>query len=329
MAKAIDLSGQDFGFLHVIERDFDAQRQHASERQAWWKCECKACGKIKSFRSSVIKKSKSCGCVKNYNPLTEKEKAHLKEMADKNSLDLVGQRFSRLLVLSYAPEQKQVYYNGHHKRTWLCQCDCGNQCYVTTENLRRGDTPSCGCITKENQRKHLKDLSGQRFGHLLVLSFVGTINGNTKYKVRCDCGKEYEVFGNNLTQGNTTSCGCVKESHGETKIRELLTQNNIKFINQKIFPGFKFNDTNGTPKFDFYLPDFHTCIEYDGEQHFSKIFTFDTDETFNQRKQHDIEKNNYCLNNNITLIRIPYTHYSSLSLNDLLPNTSNFIIKKE
>ena len=45
MAKAIDLTGQDFGDLHVIERDYEAQKQHASERQAWWKCECKACGK--------------------------------------------------------------------------------------------------------------------------------------------------------------------------------------------------------------------------------------------------------------------------------------------
>lgn len=42
----------------------------------------------------------------------------------------------------------------------------------------------------------------------------------------------------------------------------------------------------------------------------------------------DKEKNKYCFNNNITLIRIPYTHYNSLCLNDLLEN-SQFIIKKE
>ena len=327
MAKAIDLTNQDFGYLHVIERDYEVQKQHPNERQAWWKCECKACGKIKSFRSSVIRKSKSCGCVKNYGPLTEKAKKHLKEMTQNNSLDLKGQRFSRLLVLSYAPEEKQIYYNGQHKRTWLCQCDCGNQCYVTTENLRRGDTLSCGCITRENRRKQLKDLSGQRFGHLLVLNYIGTINGNSKYKVRCDCGKEYEVFASNLIQGCTTSCGCVKESHGENKIREILTKNNIPYINQKTFFNFNYSDTNGKPRFDFYLPTFNTCIEYDGEQHFSLIFNFDTKEKFELRKKHDIEKNEYCKNNNIILIRIPYTQYSSLTINDLLPDSSKFIIK--
>lgn len=327
MAKAIDLTNQDFGYLHVIERDYEAQKEHASERQAWWKCKCNACGKIKSFRSSVIKKSKSCGCVKDYGPLTEKAKKHLKEMAQNNSLDLTGQRFSRLLVLSYAPEEKQIYYNGKHRRTWLCQCDCGNQCYVTTENLRRGDTPSCGCITRENRRKQLKDLSGQRFGHLLVLNYIGTINGNSKYKVRCDCGKEYEVFANNLIQGCTTSCGCVKESHGENKIKEILTKNNIPYINQKTFSNFNYSDTNGKPRFDFYLPTFNTCIEYDGEQHFSLIFNFDTEEKFELRKKHDLEKNEYCKNNNIILIRIPYTQYSFLTIDDLLPDSSNFIIK--
>ena len=81
------------------------------------------------------------------------------------------------------------------------------------------------------------------------------------------------------------------------------------------------------PKFDFYLPMLNTCIEYDREQHFSKIFNFDTDKSFQQRQQHDIEKNNYCLNNGITLIRIPYIQYSFLNIKDLLPDSSNFIIK--
>lgn len=327
MGKTIDLTNQDFGYLHVIERDYEAQKLHPSERQAWWKCECKACGKIKSFRSSVIKKSKSCGCIKKYSPeVIEKLIERNKQLGIQKKLDLIGQRFTRLTVLEYADEEHQIYYNGRHKVTWKCQCDCGNICYVTTENLRRGDTPSCGCITRENRQKQIKDLTGQKFGHLLVLEYLGSVNHNTKYKVRCDCGKEYEVFANNLIQGCTTSCGCVKESHGENKIRELLTKNNIPYTNQKTFSNFNYSDTNGKPRFDFYLPTLNTCIEYDGEQHFSLIFNFDTEEKFELRKKHDIEKNEYCKNNNIILIRIPYTQYSFLTINDLLPNTSNFKI---
>ena len=330
MAKAQDLTDQHFGALLVLERDYEAQKQHANERQAWWKCKCEACGRIKSMRSSVIKRSKSCGCIRNYSQETiEKLKQRNKENAINKRDDLTGQRFTRLLVLEYADEEHQVYYNGKHKTTWKCLCDCGSICYVTAENLKRGDTPSCGCITKENRRKSLKDLSGQRFGHLTVLNFIGTINGNSRYRVQCDCGKIYEVYANNLIQGYTTSCGCVKESHGEERIRNILIENNIKFINQKIFKDFIFSDTLGTPRFDFFLPDYNTCIEYDGEQHFKPIFNFDTEESFQRRQNHDQEKNNYCFNNNIKLIRIPYTQYNDLIINDLLPQTSKFILKKE
>ena len=329
MAKAIDLTGQKFNHLTVIERDYNAQKQHPNERQAWWKCYCDVCGQTKSLRASIIKKAQTCGCKKNKDKNVRKPiiiKSKNKE--NFKGIDLIGQKFSRLLVLEYADEEHQVYYNNVHKNTWKCQCDCGNICYATTENLRRGDTPSCGCITKENRRKTLKDLSGQKFGHLTVLKFVGTINGNSKYLVQCDCGKIYEIYANNLTQGNTTSCGCIKESHGQQKIREILSTNNINFISQKKFKDFKFNDTNGTPKFDFYLPDKNIIIEYDGEQHFKPVFNFDTEESFKKRQCHDKEKNKYCFDNNITLIRIPYIHYNNLCLDDLLEN-SQFIIKKE
>ena len=40
MAKAIDLTKQYFGDLLVLERDFEAQKIHSNERQAWWKCQC-------------------------------------------------------------------------------------------------------------------------------------------------------------------------------------------------------------------------------------------------------------------------------------------------
>ena len=328
MAKAIDLIGQKFGYLTVLERDFEAQRQHPNERQAWWKCKCEACSQEKSFRASIIKKAKSCGCVREVQTVTEVFKNAMKKQGELKRENLVGQKFTRLLVLEYAEEEKQVYYNGKHKVTWKCQCDCGNIHYATTENLKRGDTPSCGCITKENRRAELKDLSGQKFGHLTVLKWIGTINGNSKYLVKCDCGKEYEIYSSNLTQGNTTSCGCAKESHGEQKIRLILEQNNIIFVNQKSFSDFRYPNTNGIPKYDFYIPSLNILIEYDGEQHFKPIFNWDTKEKFLLRKQYDKLKNEYALSNNFILIRIPYTHYNNITIEDLLLN-SKFKIKGE
>lgn len=327
MAKAINLAGQQFGELIVLERDFEIQKQHPNERQSWWKCKCNACGKEKSLRASIIKKAKTCGCKignkKGMIPIAAIEAAR-----KKNKIDLTGQRFTRLVVLEEADEEHQIYYNGFHRVTWKCQCDCGNIHYATTENLRRGDTPSCGCITKENQRAKLKDLSGQKFGHLTVIKWLGTVNHNSKYWVKCDCGKEYEIFAQNLTQGQTLSCGCTKESHGEIKIRELLIKNNINFINQKSFSDFTYEDTGGKPRYDFYLPDYNILIEYDGEQHFNPVFSWDDEQNFKTRKEHDIIKNNYALNNKYILIRIPYTHYNNIKINDLLYN-SNFIIRRK
>lgn len=345
MAKAIDLTDQTFGALTVLERDFEEQKKHPNERQAWWKCQCSICGNIKSLRASVLKKSQSCGCIRGDRkrgiPMSEDlkiklsnniknsekyQKAMQQQSIDKRE-NLIGNKYTRLTVLEYAEERYQKYYNGHHRTTWKCQCDCGNICYVTSENLKRGDTPSCGCITKENRRASLKDLSGQRYGHLTVLKWIGTIQGNSKYWVKCDCGKEYEIYAQNLTQGSTQSCGCAKESHGERKIRELLLKNNIYFEAQKTFPNFRYNDTNCSPKYDFYLPEKNILIEYDGEQHFKRIPTWDSEEDFNKRQQRDLIKNNFAQQNNIILIRIPYTHYNSIQIEDLLEN-SNFKIKE-
>lgn len=327
MAKAVDLTGQTFGSLIVLERDFETPKKHPNERQAWWRCKCNKCGEIKSFRASVIKKAKTCGCRFDINKGKIPIKA-IEQAKKSNKLDLTGQRFTRLIVLEEAEKEHQVYYNGKHKVTWKCLCDCGNIHYATTETLRRGDTPSCGCITKENRRAQLKDLTGQKFGHLTVLKWLGTFNKNSKYLVKCDCGKEYEIFASNLTQGTTTSCGCSKESHGEQKIRALLIENNIQFENQKSFKDFKYPDTNGIPKYDFFLPQYNILIEYDGEQHFNEIENWGGKEGLIQRQQRDKIKNQYAIQHNYKLIRIPYLYYNNITIQDLL-NNSKFLIKEE
>jgi len=58
-------------------------------------------------------------------------------------IDIVGQRFTRLVVLAFADLDKY-----RHSR-WRCQCDCGRTVIVTADNLRRGGTRSCGCVRRE------------------------------------------------------------------------------------------------------------------------------------------------------------------------------------
>ena len=56
----------------------------------------------------------------------------------------------------------------------------------------------------------------------------------------------------------------------ETKTRQLLTEYNIKFEEQKQFDWLIFKK-RGRMKLDFYLPDYNTAIECQGEQHFYPI----------------------------------------------------------
>ena len=53
------------------------------------------------------------------------------------------------------------------------------------------------------------DLIGKRFGRLTVIEYSGTKHGQCLWKCVCDCGKVKIVYGNNLRNGVTKSCGCL------------------------------------------------------------------------------------------------------------------------
>lgn len=61
------------------------------------------------------------------------------------ALDLVGQTFARLTVLS------QVASTGYGRR-YLVRCECGKTFEAATGHLRSGRTKSCGCLGAENRR---------------------------------------------------------------------------------------------------------------------------------------------------------------------------------
>ena len=77
----------------------------------------------------------------------------------------------------------------------------------------------------------VKDLSGQRFGRLVVVERVANRGTLAMWRCICDCGKETTVYATNLRRGFTKSCGCYRrecelkrveeqvKTHGETKTR--------------------------------------------------------------------------------------------------------------
>lgn len=247
--------------------------------------------------------------------ISSKYDINIDHFISKQTTNLIGQRFGKLVV------KKKVLSNGHGAR-WLCECDCGNYCEVDANHLKRNEIQSCGCYRKEqiseyNLTTKLIDLTGQRFGKLTVLYRGPNKGEQPTWICKCDCGTiTHPIMGGNLRGGMTKSCGCLV-SQGELKIREIFQANNIKFKTQVSFLDCFYKDLL---RFDFGVYDeednLQYLIEYQGVQHYQEMnWTKDTLET---RKMRDNIKVEYCKKNNIPLLIIPYTKYSTLSINDLI-----------
>lgn len=181
-----------------------------------------------------------------------------------------------------------------------------------------------GLIGKETKRIKTNqiDLTGKIYGMWRVLqkTQLRGASGSIYWKCQCQCGTIKNVLSHNLVNGASLSCGGHNNvSKGNYKISQLLLQSKIPYETQKKFETCK--DKTYLP-FDFYVNNQY-LIEYDGKQHYEKINFFDYDYTH----KHDLIKSNWCKQSNIPLIRIPYTHFDNLSINDLLLETSNFIQK--
>jgi hypothetical protein len=69
------------------------------------------------------------------------------------------------------------------------------------------------------------DLTGRRFGRLVVISKSLGPSRYRKWICCCDCGKEVMVIGNNLVRGHTSSCGCLKVEAGSRAGKASWMQN--------------------------------------------------------------------------------------------------------
>lgn len=169
-----DLSGQRFGQLVVL-----GPSDQRANGFIVWDCQCD-CGNKKGVTTPNLTsgRTKSCGCAK--------------------VRDLTGQQFDKLTVLRKTDLRRNGFV------VWECICQCGNTTMVTTNNLTGGTVHSCGCTRR-------KDLSGQRFGHLLVLHPTAQRKGgHIVWLCQCDCGSTVPIASSELLSGRKTSCGCSK-----------------------------------------------------------------------------------------------------------------------
>ena len=136
--------------------------------------------------------------------------------------DLTGQRFGRWLVVSYNEDISKQKGKPH----WNCVCNCGNTRVIRGSSLKNGSSKSCGCLVKEvTSERSIKDLTGQRFGRLIVIKENGRSNqGGVKWLCKCECGNECNINSTDLISGGTKSCGCLAKEVHSNIMKEMLKE---------------------------------------------------------------------------------------------------------
>lgn len=304
VGRAENLTNKRFGRLVIL------YRVKSEGKKTKWKCKCD-CGNITIVRADQLKNgtTQSCGCLN-----TEKRI----ENCNKRNLEKANQIFN--LDFQYIVPLRFAGVDNHQDRIVECQCICGNIFFATLDHLKSGHTQSCGCQKGALiSQAHKKDLKNLRFGKLIALESKKTSDGYWGWKCQCDCGNIKIVRTGDLINGHVKSCGCLI-SAGELKINEILSKNFILYETQKTFDDLVYE--NGKKhRFDFYINNSY-LIEFDGKQHY--IGWSGKEENLLKQQERDNIKNNYCKENNIPLIRIPYTKLETLQLEDLLLETTQF-----
>lgn len=134
--KLAPMLGKKFGRLLVLER------VNNKGNNVVYRCQCD-CGHEINVIGSCLRSgnTKSCGCLAK--EVRQKTGRRSKGRVSARSVDLIGQRIGRLIVLDRADK------TASSQQRWRCLCDCGKETFTTTGHLRSGHSKSCGCLGLE------------------------------------------------------------------------------------------------------------------------------------------------------------------------------------
>lgn len=276
----VEMAGRKFGKLTVVRID-----HRNTGRGVYWFCECD-CGGTTVVEGGNLRSghTKSCGCY------------HKERTVELYFKDLTGLKFGRLLAVNYFGKDNRG------KSVWSCDCDCGNHVNVREDGLIGGTSTSCGCYNRDRVREAtFKDLSGKRFGKLLVMKRIDDkeFPGGKKhvqYLCKCDCGNETRVLAGSLRNNLTTSCGCLSESNMVLNLKKYCYE---KYDSVSEYRVVKNPKTNRWLPYDIYIPFKKIFIEIHGQQHYKSIAFFGGDEKLRETKYRDKIKKKFAQENGI------------------------------
>ena len=228
-------------------------------------------------------------------------------------IDLTGQNFGRGKVL-YLDEDKTRQKKSTY---WFCECQCDKHTIksIKASHLKDGSSKSCGCYRNEQTRKsNMQDITGMHFGFLEAIEPTEKRRcTSVVWKCYCSNCNSYCFKAENDLNSGTISCGCIN-SRGEVKIKQVLKEMNLNFVEQYVFDDLRGKDKKYL-RFDFGIIEDNKLlclIEFQGSQHYYPSPLFG-EEQFKRQQELDEEKRKYCNKNNIRLIEISFKDYNKIN----------------
>lgn len=187
------------------------------------------------------------------------------------------------------------------------RCDKGHIWKSTAHDVKYSKSwcPTCSNSIKLTIEE-MQEIANKRGGKCLSEIYV---DSHTKLLWECKHGHQWLAEPYRIKDLNNW-CPICNESLGERTVSDYLKQKNISFEREK-----KFSDCKGKRQvlpFDFYLSEQNILIEFDGRQHYMPVnfrgcSNEQAQKTHLELIRNDKIKNEYCVDNNIRLIRIPHT----------------------
>ena len=176
-------------------------------------------------------------------------------------------------------------------------CDNPEYCYICSGKNKHKTT--------ETYIEEVNNIYGED-----VIEILGDyIDAKTPIPIhRNDCGHSYNVAPTNLLRKKgCPKCG-LRQSKYMDKVEEILNSMNEAYEKEKRLEECK----NMRPlPFDYYLPNRNILIEVDGEFHYIQGRFKSAQAILESVKQRDQIKTEYCKNNNIPLLRLPYFEFEN------------------
>jgi len=228
-------------------------------------------------------------------------------------------------VIKELKENNCEYISGYvsAEKKFTVKCQCNNLIYLSLGNIRLKKYKCTECNTGRENIKHtleyVKEIAKNKKCEVISTEYI---NQSHIMEFRCECGRPFFATFKQFNKRQFRCTICAKSiSKSEYDMMILLEKYGIKY-QREYSPNDLSSFNGGKLSFDYAILDcennLYCLLELDGEQHYRPVSIFGGEDSFANQIENDKIKNNYCEDNNINLIRIPYWDFKTKTLEKIL-----------